>query len=54
MKQLAFLIISCSPYLKNTAQNFKPLVLAESILFHHSEYMYLSRLNNIFPLHKKI
>ena len=30
MKQLALLIISSSPSLKNIAQNFKPLVLAES------------------------
>jgi hypothetical protein len=34
-KQLAFLIISSSPSLKNIIQNFKPLVLVESIYFHH-------------------
>ena len=33
MKQLAFLIISSSPSLKNVAQNFKPLVLAKTPYF---------------------
>ena len=34
MKQLAFLIVSSTPSLKNIAQYFKPLVLAESPYFH--------------------
>ena len=33
MKQRAFLIISSFPSLKNIAQNFKPLILAESPYF---------------------
>ena len=41
MKQLAFLIISPSPSLKNIAQNFKPLFLAESPYFHRLWYFYL-------------
>ena len=40
-KRLAFLIISSSPSLKNVAQNFKPLVLAESTYFHGLWYFYL-------------
>ena len=42
MKQLAFLIIFSSPYLKNIAQNSKPLVLAKSPYFHGLWYSYLS------------
>ena len=34
MKQLVVLIISSSPSLKNIAQNFKQVVLAESPYFH--------------------
>ena len=42
MKQFAFLIISSSPSLKNIAQNFKPLILAESPYFHRLWYSYLT------------
>ena len=42
MKQRAFLIISSFPSLKNIAQNFKPLILAESPYFHAVWYFYLS------------
>ena len=35
MKQLAFLIICCTPYLKNIAQISSHFFLAESSYFHH-------------------
>ena len=38
---LPFLIISSSPSPKNVAQNFKPLVLAESPSFHGLWYTHL-------------
>ena len=41
MKQLAFLVISSPSSLKNIAQNFKPLVQAESPYFHGLWYSYL-------------
>ena len=47
MEQLAFLIITSSPSLKNIAHNFKPLILAESPYFHGLWYFYLSELDTM-------
>ena len=39
MKQLVFVIISSSPSIEQSAQNFKPLVLAESL--HYFRFLYI-------------